>query len=141
MQSTQKRSRPGWVWAIAIWFGVGALITLLSLSLAASGAIHMNAAQSAYFAGLTATDYAMSILIGSLNLVGAIFIALLRRAALYLFCISLVLNVLMTIWHTVAKGFIAAFGDSAVVGMILAIGLLCAVCLYSRRLIDRGILV
>ncbi|MCW9059954.1 MAG: hypothetical protein OQL11_13890 [Gammaproteobacteria bacterium] len=137
---TVASGRPGWVWAISIFFGVSAGWTLLSFALIRSGAVTLNAAQIAYFDSLSPLDYIFSIGIGLANLLGAISLLLLRKIAFYLFASALVANLLMTLWHIAAKGWVAAIGDTGLVGAIIGLGLLVIVCVYSRRLLKRGVL-
>jgi hypothetical protein len=132
--------RPGWVWAITIFFFIWVGWTLLSFLLIRSGAVPLNAAQAAYFDSLTALDYLASIGVGLANLAGAIALFRLRRAAFYIFAGSVGANLLLTLWHATAKGWVAAMSGSGLVGAAIGFGLLFAVCLYSRRLLQRGVL-
>jgi hypothetical protein len=132
--------RPGWVWAISIFFGVSAGWTLLSFALIRAGAVPLSAAQIAYFDSLGVLDYVLSIGIGLANFSGAVALFLLRRVAFYLFASALTANLLTTLWHVVTKGWVAALGGAGVVGAVIGLGLLFGVCVYSRRLLQLGVL-
>jgi hypothetical protein len=137
---TVAGGRSGWIWAISIFFGVSAGWTLLSFALIRSGAVPLNAAQIAYFSSLGPVDYVFSIGIGLANLLGAISLLLLRKIAFYLFASGLAGNLLMTLWHVATKGWVAALGGAGLVGAIIGLGLLVIVCVYSRHLLQRGVL-
>jgi len=146
--------RPRWVWVISIFFFLSAGWTLLSFLLPESvtrpvpriqvlihaGAVALNAAQVAYFDSLTAWDYASSLGIGLANLTGAITLFLLRKAAFYLFAFAFSANLLLTSWHVATKGWFAAMSGAGLVGAVIGLGLLFAVCAYSRRLLQQGVL-
>jgi hypothetical protein len=124
----------------SIFFGVSAAWTLLSFAWIRTGAIPLNAAQIAYFESLSALDYVFSVGLGLVNLIGAITLFLLRRAAFYLFASALAANILMTLWHVAAKGAVDALGGAGLVGTVIGLGLAFAVCVYSRRLLQLGVL-
>lgn len=132
--------RPRWVWVISIFFFLSAGWTLLSFLLIHAGAVALNAAQVAYFDSLTAWDYASSLGIGLANLTGAITLFLLRKAAFYLFAFAFSANLLLTSWHVATKGWFAAMSGAGLVGAVIGLGLLFAVCAYSRRLLQQGVL-
>jgi len=142
METTEKnvKKRPGWVWAISIFYFISAVFTLFSFYLIFSGKISIEPAQKAYFDSLTPLDHGITIILGFFNLTGAVTLFLLRRQALYFFTGSFAVNILMTVWHSLSKGWVAAIGGPGLVGVIIAWGLLIAVCLYSRRLIKAGVL-
>lgn len=138
--SLQKTKRPKWVWAISIFYFFSAGWTLLSFYLAKTGTVSLSAAQAAYFNNLSGVDYGLTILIGLANLIGAVALFLLKKLAFYLFSTALGANLLLTAWHTVTKGWLSAMPGASLVGAVIAWGLLIAVCAYSWRLIQRGVL-
>jgi hypothetical protein len=135
-----KKKRPGWVWAISIFFFLSAGWTLLSLYLIDTGAIPLSAIQEAYFNSLTGADYGLTIFIGLANLLGAVALFLLRKLAFYLFVTAFGANLILTVWHMVTKGWVAAIGGAGLVGAVIGWVLLAAVCIYSWKLIQRGVL-
>lgn len=136
----EARKRPVWVWIISIFFFLSAGWTLLSFYLVYSGAIPLQPEQTAYFESLTPVDHGLTILLGLTNLGGAVALLLLRRAALYLFVGAFVLDTVMTIWHTLTKGWVAAIGGAGLVGMLIGYGLIVAVCIYVWKLKKSGVL-
>jgi hypothetical protein len=115
----ENKKRPGWVWAISIFFFFSAAYSLLSIYLVSSGKIPLQPAQKAYFDSLTFIDYGLTILLGLTNLTGAVLLFLLRKQAFYLFAVAFAANVLMTVWHIVSKGFIAAVSSVGLIGMLI----------------------
>jgi len=134
--------RPGWVWVISIWYVVSTVLSLATSTLLRTGAIPLAPVQRAYLESLSAVDWAFSIAIALVYLIGAVAIFLLRRAAFYLFTFALIATILQTLWHVATKSYVAAMGGAGVVGigMVTGLGLVFAVCLYCRRLIRRGVL-
>lgn len=136
-----SRKRPGWVWAISILFFFSAVWTLLSFYLIHTGAIPLNPRQRAYFDDLGLLSYSITILLGAANLVGAICLFLLRKAALYLFGIALIVNTMFITWQMLSTNWTQAIESSGLSGAIIGWALLLAVCLYTWRLTRKGILV
>ena len=115
-------------------------MSLASFLAIKTGAIQFNESQRAYFDSLNSFDHAATILLACMNLLGAVFLILLRKEAAYLFLVALVLNVFLTIWHALTKGFVAAL-SSGLIGPILGLGLLCVVCFYTWQLKRKQVLV
>jgi hypothetical protein len=132
---------PVWVWVISAFYVLSASLTLLSFALMFRGAIKLHSAEAAYFASLTTVDYFFTLCIGVIALAGAISLFLLRRHAVVLFSLSLILNVALTAVHVVRTNFAEAFlTGSGVFGLLLGWLILVAVNLYARGLAKRGVL-
>jgi hypothetical protein len=142
MSDEQKtsRKRPVWVWVISIFFFISAGWTLLSFYLIWSGVIPLAPAQKAYFDQLTLFDYGQSIVVGLLNMTGAVALFLLRRIALAFFLSGLGLGIISVVWHAATKGWIAAIGGPGLVGVLLGYVIVIAVCAYVWRLSKTGVL-
>lgn len=139
MQSTEGKKRPGWVWAISIFYFLSAVYTLLSFYLVFSGKVPVGPAEKAYIDSLTTIDFLLTIALGVSNLTGASLLFLLRKESFYFLGFPFVFGVLMTIWHTITKGFAAAAGGSGIVGMFLGWGMIIAVLWYIKKLEKDGI--
>jgi len=133
--------RPKLVWVVLLWFLFSAGYTILSFVLIYSGLISVTPEQAAYLRSLSPLDYTLTLAIASLNIAGAVSLFLLRRVAFQLFTIALVASLLATVAHAVSKGFLAALGGTGAVGLVIGYGILVLVCLYTRRLKARGVLV
>jgi len=140
MEVMEKKNRPIWVWVISIFYFLSAGYTLLSFFLIYAEVIHLEPAMKTYFDNLSIFDHALAIILGAANLIGAITLLLLRKQAFYIFSGIFCVNILVSIWHSISKGWIALLGGSGFVGAIIGWGLILAVIAYSRRLINRGIL-
>ena len=136
----EAKKRPAWVWIISIFFFLSAVWSLLALYLVYSGILPVSPEQTAYFKSLTPIDYSLTVLLLLTNLGGAVALFLLRSSALYFFVGAFILNVVMTIWHTLTKGWIAAIGGAGFLGMLIAYGLIVAVCIYTLNLKKSGLL-
>jgi hypothetical protein len=73
---------------------------LLSFALFASGRVRVNAfsAEFTYLSGLTPLDYALTILLGVLGIIGVIMLFQLKRVALPIFLVTLALNGTYSLW-------------------------------------------
>lgn len=142
METDQQnmKKRPGWVWAISVFYFFSCTYTLFSWYMVSSGRVTLEPAMKAYLESLTAIDIGLSILIGLAGLTGAVTLFLLRRQAFYFFSVSLGFNLLQTIWHILSKGAIQALRGPGTVGMFFGLALVIAVCAYSWRLVKRGVL-
>ena len=132
--------RPILVWVIVAFFLLSASFTLLSFYLILSGAVPLTPAQQTYFEKLTKVDYGLSIVVGVVNLTGAIALFLLRRLAFYLFSGALALSMLMAPWHMLTKDWLSAAGGPGAAGGLFGWVILLAVCLYAWKLTKVGIL-
>lgn len=135
-----KPVRPGWVWAIFILYVLSAISTVASFGLIMSGSLDLPEDQRQYLANLSATDYAISFLIASINLTAAILLFRLRKASFHFFMASLLLNVLVTIWHATTNGFYPAAGGAGIVGILASYAFRVAICFYVWRLVRNGTL-
>lgn len=139
----QKKKRPGWVWAISIFYFLFAGGILFFLYLIGTGAVPLNAAQETFFSSLTGLEYGLTILMGLANLFGAVALFLLRKFAFNLFVTALGANLLLTALYAETEGLVAAIGGpslAGLVGSLIAWALIIAVCIYSWKLIQRGVL-
>lgn len=136
----ESKKRPGWVKAISIFYFFSAAYTLLSFYLIYSGKVPLQPAQKAYFESLTAIDNGLTILLGISNLIGAVLLFSLRKQAFYFFAFPFVVGLMMTIWHILNKGFMAAMSAGGLVGMFIGWGMIIAVLLYTKKLEKLGIL-
>lgn len=135
-----QRKRPKLVWVITIFYFVSAGWTLLSFALIYSGVIPLNEAQADYFKSQTILDILFTIVIGFLNLLGTIFLFLLRRSAYNLFLSAFAFGLLMTFYHIVFKNWLAAIGGFGLIGAIIGWGISIAIIMYARKLSKAGIL-
>ena len=135
-----RKKRPVLVWVITIFFFVSAIWTLLGFYLLVSGTASLTPAQKSYLESLTAIDYTFTLLLGLTNLIGAIALFLLRKAALYFFVGALALNGFMSVWHAISKGWLEALGGAGALGALFGLGIAVAVCLYVWKLAKSGVL-
>lgn len=139
-ENESRRKRPVWVWIFSIYLFPSAAWTLLSFYLINTGAIPLSPAQEAYFDSLTTTDYTLAVAIGVANLIGAVALFLLRKAALYFFLAALGANLISGAWHGATKGWAEALGGSGLAGVLFSYVLMTAVCIYAWKLAKRGTL-
>ncbi len=136
-----KVKRPKLVWAITIFFAISVPFMLLSVFLALTGRVPLGPAMQAYYESLSAFDYGLSILMGVLNVVGAISLFRLRKSAVWLFAVALGLNGLLALSYTLSTNWIEAMAETGVLGDVFvgwAIGL--GIVFYAWRLKHKGVL-
>ncbi len=137
--SPRKHKRPKLVWVITIFNIFLAGCTLISFALIYGGLILLSEAQQAYFNSLNIFDISFSIITGVLNLIGTIMLFLLRKFAYYAFLSAFIISMLMIIYQTIFKNWIAAIGGGligAVIGWCISI----AIILYAKSLMSKEIL-
>ena len=136
----RKGRRPLGVWIISAFYLIAAGWTLLSSALIYTGAIPLNEAQRQYFASLSVVDLVLATAVGLLGIVAALALFLLRRVAVMLFTIALVVNISVSVIRT---NWVAAASATpgTMPGLVLGWVVLIAVLLYARKLEKKGILV
>jgi len=142
MEDNQSiRKRPKKVWLISVFYLFSAGFILLSFYLINSGKVPLSEAQQTYFASLNPLDYFFSITLGVINMSGAISLFLLRKVAYPLFVCALALRFVLSGWFALNKGWLAVLGGTGGVSPLIGWGISIAVCIYTKRLINRGVLV
>lgn len=134
------QKRPILVWLIAVFYGLGALWTLLSFALFFSGRINVPPAEAAYFASLTPIDLTLTVLLAISGLVGAIMLFRLKRSALVFFLIALVLNISYSIWTFLMNPAFRTVAQQSVIGLITGLTVVSLITFYVYRLKKRGLL-
>jgi len=141
-QVAQPRGkRPKLVWIVFLFYLISVGYTGLSFFLVYSGSIPVTPEQARYFQNLSAFDYTITALSSLLNLAGAIALFQLRKIAFHLFTAALVVAILQTLIHAITTNFVNALGGPGAIGILIAYGVLAAVCLYAWKLKARGVLV
>jgi hypothetical protein len=135
-----RTKRPKLVWVITIFYLVSAGWTLLSFVLIYSGFIAVTEAQAVYFRSQNIIDVVFTVLIGLLNVVGAILLFLLRRRAYHMFLFALLLGLLMIVYQILFKDWLAAIAGPGLVGAAIGWGISIAVIIYARKHVKAGIL-
>lgn len=138
MEAAQARKRPIGVWVIAVYFAITVPFLIFSIYLALADKVPLSPEEAAYVAAQTPLDHFFTALIGTCNMVGAVNLFRLRKAALPFFGAALVINIALTVWHIVAKGFIAVMGSFVPVALGLAV--LLAITAYTAYLSKKQIL-
>ena len=132
--------RPRWVWVVSILYFFSAAWTLLSFYLIYSGAIRLDPQTQAYLDTITPLDRALTLVILTLNVAGAVALFLLRRRALQLFLAALSINLAISAWHVTTRGFAATLSGSGLMGLLVGWLVAGGVCLYTWSLARKGIL-
>lgn len=139
-EPTATRKRPVGVWLISGFYMASAVWSLLSFYLTYSGAIPIPTEQPDIFGKLTAVDHFFAIIGNAVIIAAVITLFLLKKAAFYLFAVSLglsivvILQALTTDWFTDLGAAVILF---AVFFMLLG-GLVPFI--YSWHLKQKGIL-
>ena len=134
------RGKPIGVWIVSAFYVLSAGNTLLSFALLFGGVIKITAAEEAYFTSLTGVDWFFSLAIGVISMSAAVCLFLLRRVAVALFSVALVLNLALSAFHVMRTNWIEVLGGAGLVGVLGGWLVLVAVIVYARRLAKRGLL-
>jgi hypothetical protein len=139
---TAARKRPGWVWAISIFYAISFVVLVLSMYLVFSGAIPMTPQLKADLGRMTAFDYIVIIVQPLLSVSAAVALFLLRRQATYLFWSSLAVAVASAVWQMALRSGTTAFNSrpGASTGGLIGFGIQLAVCFYVENLRIQGTL-
>lgn len=136
----KSRRRPVGVWLISAFYLVSAGWTLLSFALVLGHVVPLPPDQQAYFDSLTAVDWSFSVAIAALGVGAAVCLFLLRRIAVVLFAVALVLNLAFTAIHAMRTNWAEALGAAGLVGAVIGWLILVGVVAYAQRLAKRGVL-
>jgi len=100
----------------------------------------MSQEQRTYFESPTNSDYALMGVILILNLVAAILLFMLRRAALYVFVVSFAASLLLTIYNIACKNWLAGAGPTGIISAVFGWGVAIAIICYVWQLSRKGVL-
>jgi len=137
-----SQKRPILVWGIVVFYGISSAWTLLSFALFASGRVRVDAlsAELAYLSSLTPVDYALTILLGVLGIIGVIMLFQLKSAALPIFLVALALNGTYSLWTLLMNPAFRETLHEGLIGMMMGFASLCLISFYVYRLQVRGLL-
>jgi hypothetical protein len=136
--SAQKELRPGWVWAIAIWYLGGAALLIVFVILLYSGVIHLTAAQQGRWDNALSRASVPNLIVSLLMLTGTTLLFRLRKLSFYVYCCALAGNFSIGAWILAMKGPAAAPGFGI---LLWTLGAPVLLCLYSRHLMRKKVLV
>jgi len=146
MQSTflsSARRRPFWVWVISLLYfftGTRALLLLLRI-LGMDTAVDETQATALLEVKKQLLLWSMYGLIPAANLAGGVLLFKLHRWAYYCFALILSLNLVNMVRSVLFDGgAVQLTSGSSVVGVLLGLGVIFAVCVYTYRLKENGIL-
>src|SRR5262249_54444333 len=132
--------RPKWVWIICIFYLLSVGGTVLSMAVVLSGLLPLDAESQAYFSNLGIIDYLSMIGLGLLNIVAVVLLFRLRKSAVFVFGLSLALNIALVLVHALTTNWLKAAGGSGPLEMLFGWLITVGVIQYARRLKDRGVL-
>jgi hypothetical protein len=139
-QDKERVARPTLVWVICAFYALGAVGMALSFVRLYTGGLPLTPAQAHYFQSLSTFDVVASLTIQLIHVTAVVLLFLMRKQAAYLFPAGLVIGLVLTGFHAVTKGWVAAMGEAGLVGMLIGWGVGIAVCLYVWRLLRRHML-
>jgi hypothetical protein len=134
-----RRERPALVWLITVICIVGAAVPWLMYLLVSSGVLPLPAAARDYFARSATSYYAFSAIHSALTVAAAVSLFALKRSALYLFVLTLVLC-LLSIWVFQRPEVEAGLGSYANAQEFTKFTFQIAVIYYCGWLLRRGVL-
>jgi hypothetical protein len=136
--SAQKEFRPGWIWAIAIWYFGGAALLIVFAILMYGGVIHLSVAQQVRWNNALSHAGVPNSIVSLLLLTGTALLFRLRKLSFYVYCCALAGNVLIGVWILIVKGPAALPGTGI---FLWTLGAPLLLCLYSGHLIRKKVLV
>ncbi|GEM_PF-1327876 len=142
-QVNEKRKRPILVWLIFIFMILGSGFTTLSIISVSTGMIPLEGEMKTYFEQLSTLDYLLTVTMGILNVIGAVYLFRLKTLSCYLLSIALIINICTTVWHIISKSWldVMAAQSGGLFGMFLGMGIAFLIVIYSFRLKSKKILI
>ncbi|MFQ5929900.1 MAG: hypothetical protein ACE5MK_09385 [Acidobacteriota bacterium] len=136
----RKPKRPIGVWIVSIFYFFTASFATVGWLLVLSDTVPLPSPEKEYYESLSPADYAVTFGLAFITFSAAISLFFLRKVAVTLFSVSLVVGLTHTAWHFSTKGLGSVMDRSSLVGMITQWSILACVCIYSRRLQRKGLL-
>jgi hypothetical protein len=135
-----RPERPVLVWVIAVICILGAFVPWMTYLLVSSGVLPVTSTARAYFARTAISYYAFSAVNSAVTVAAAVCLFMLRRSALYLFGLGLVLY-LLGMWLFQTAEVRAGLGSYANAQELTKSAFQVAVICYCARLTKQGVLV
>lgn len=136
-----QRTRPLSVWLISIWYFLSGIfsINMIAMVRARLAAPSTVAEGIAMPSEIGPADLLLAALLIAVNLCGAGFLFILRKAAVHFFRAAVALNVGINAWYLITKG---AGEKPAIMILSVALGLLVAVAVarHAQNLERNGVL-
>jgi hypothetical protein len=136
-----KKRRPIGVLIVCAYFAVSIAASVISLAELLAGAVSLTPAQQAYFDRLGPTDYIGTATTVLLSSWAAVELFRLRKRAVTILFVVLVLNVGASLYHLFATNWSDALGMTGLAGVAAALSLLAIIIAYAWTLQRRGVLV
>ena len=134
------RKRTVWIWIISIYYVLSVGWILFVYYLHFTNRLSLVLEMEMFMDDLSKWDIALSLLISFLNLCGVIALFFLHRIAFRLFLAAIVASVLQSIWMEATKGWIQNWVMAGFLSTIIGYCIAVAICLYSWKLVKKGIL-
>jgi hypothetical protein len=135
--SAQREVRPGWVWAIAIWYFGGTALLIFFAILIFNGTIHLAPAQQVRWDNVLSHARVPNLIVSLLLLTGTALLFRLQKLSFYVYCGALAGNVLIGACIFIIKGPTAVPGPGI---LLWTLGAPLFLCLYSGYLIRKRVL-
>jgi hypothetical protein len=134
------RKRTVWIWIISIYYVLSVGLILFVYYLHFTNRLSLVLEMEMFMDDLSKWDIALNLLISFLHLCGVIALFFLHRIAFRLFLAAIVASVLQSIWMEATKGWIQNWVMAGFLSTIMGYCISVAICLYSWRLVKRGVL-
>ena len=132
--------RPGWVWAISLFYIFSFVITFLVLSLTFSGVIPLPENQKNYFESLGMIGWMIASISSILSLAAAITLLMLKKLTIKLWLAKFLFDLVSIAYNIVTTNLLQSVGGLGVVGMFIGLATVISIYLYAKRLNARGFL-
>jgi hypothetical protein len=135
-----SKRRPIGVWIVCVYFANSVAGTLLSLAELLQGSLTLTDAQRAYFDNLGPTDYVGGASTLFLSSWAAVDLFNMKKRAVTLLSIVLVLNLGASMYHLLRTNWSDALGVTGLAGVAAGLSLLAIILIYAWSLRRRGLL-
>ena len=132
------KRRPIGVWIVSVFYVLSAGLPLLSSVLLITGVTEVTAAQKGYAAAVWGIDWLIfSGTVSAIALSAAVCLFLLRRIAVLLFVVALVLQAVFLAIETARTNWFQSTAGAGLVGGLVRVLILVAATVYARSLKKR----
>jgi hypothetical protein len=133
----ERLSRPGLVWAIAMWYFGWSAVIVAFVCLVFTDVIHLTASHRMRLDAVVSHSNIANLVGWTMMLIGAGLLFRLRKSAYYLFIAAFAGNCLIATWFLRKDGW---EGGQEIIKLAFALGVPLILGIYSRHLAAKGIL-
>lgn len=140
VDGVESRKRPGWVWAISVFYAFSLISTPFTLYMVYAGTLPMSPEQKSYYSSLGITGWFMSFASLAIMAVAVISFFLMKKTSIKAWLALNIVSVLGLIYNAAATNWLAAVGMAGLVSSVIGVAITMSIYFYAKRLDARLLL-